>query len=197
MHTNSRDEALALPTEDSVMVALRTQQIVAYESGLADVIDPLAGSYYVEALTNKIEAEAWEYIKKIDEIGGAVTAIEKGYIQKEIQDSAYKWQMDVESNAKVIVGVNKFQVEEKPVEGLLRVDASVGEKQKAKLADMRANRDNAAVQAALATLEKACQDEEENLMPHILAAVKTYATLGEICGVMRKVFGEYEAHVNL
>ena len=197
LHTNSRDEALALPTEDSVMVALRTQQIVAYESGLADVIDPLAGSYYVEALTNKIEAEAWEYIKKIDEIGGAVAAIEKGYIQKEIQDSAYKWQMDVETGAKVIVGVNKFQVEEKPVEGLLRVDASVGERQKAKLADMKANRDNAAVQAALVDLEKACQDENENLMPHILAAVKTYATLGEICGVMRKVFGEYEAHVNL
>ena len=197
LHTNSRDEALALPTEDSVMVALRTQQIVAYESGLADVIDPLAGSYYVEALTNKIEKEAWEYIKKIDEIGGAVAAIEKGYIQKEIQDSAYKWQMDVETGAKVIVGVNKFQVEEKPVEGLLRVDASVGERQKAKLADMKANRDNAAVQAALVDLEKACQDEDENLMPHILAAVKTYATLGEICGVMRKVFGEYEAHVNL
>ena len=197
LHTNSRDEALALPTEDSVMVALRTQQIVAYESGLADVIDPLAGSYYVEALTNKIEKEAWEYINKIDEIGGAVEAIEKGYIQKEIQDSAYKWQMDVESGAKVIVGVNKFQVEEKPVEGLLRVDASVGEKQKAKLTKMKAERDNAAVQAALADLEKACQDEHENLMPHILAAVKTYATLGEICGVMRKVFGEYEAHVNL
>ena len=197
LHTNSRDEALALPTEDSVMVALRTQQIVAYESGLADVIDPLAGSYYVEALTNKIEKEAWEYINKIDEIGGAVEAIEKGYIQKEIQDSAYKWQMDVESGAKVIVGVNKFQVEEKPVEGLLRVDASVGEKQKAKLTKMTAERDNAAVQTALADLEKACQDEHENLMPHILAAVKTYATLGEICGVMRKVFGEYEAHVNL
>ena len=197
LHTNSRDEALALPTEESVMVALRTQQIVACESGLADVIDPLAGSYYVEALTNKIEAEAWEYIKKIDEVGGAVAAIEKGYIQKEIQDSAYKWQMDVESGAKTIVGVNKFQVEEKPVEGLLRVDASVGEKQKAKLAEMRAKRDNAAVDAALAALEKACQDEEENLMPHILTAVKTYATLGEICGVMRKIFGEYEAHVNL
>lgn len=197
LHTNSRDEALALPTEESVMVALRTQQIVAYESGLADVIDPLAGSYYVEALTNKIEAEAWEYIKKIDEVGGAVAAIEKGYIQKEIQDSAYKWQMDVESGAKTIVGVNKFQVEEKPVEGLLRVDASVGEKQKAKLADLRAKRDNAAVQKTLADLEKACQSEEENLMPYILAAVKTYATLGEICGVMRKIFGEYEAHVNL
>ena len=197
LHTNSRDEALALPTEESVMVALRTQQIVACESGLADVIDPLAGSYYVEALTNKIEAEAWEYIKKIDEVGGAVAAIEKGYIQKEIQDSAYKWQMDVESGAKTIVGVNKFQVEEKPVEGLLRVDASVGEKQKAKLAELRAKRDNAAVQKTLADLEKACQSEEENLMPYILAAVKTYATLGEICGVMRKIFGEYEAHVNL
>lgn len=197
LHTNSRDEALALPTEESVMVALRTQQIVAYESGLADVIDPLAGSYYVEALTNKIEAEAWEYIKKIDEIGGAVAAIEKGYIQKEIQDSAYKWQMDVESGAKTIVGVNKFQVEEKPVEGLLKVDASVGEKQKAKVEAMKAKRDGAAVKASLEALEKACADENENLMPFILSAVKTYATLGEICGVMRKVFGEYEAHVNL
>jgi methylmalonyl-CoA mutase N-terminal domain/subunit len=197
LHTNSRDEALALPTEDSVMVALRTQQIVACESGLADVIDPLAGSYYVEALTNKIEAEAWDYIKKIDEIGGAVSAIEQGYIQKEIQDSAYQWQMDVESGAKTIVGVNKFQVEEKPVEGLLRVDASVGVKQKKHLAELRAKRDNAAVKEALIALEKACKDEEENLMPHILTAVKTYATLGEICGVMRSVFGEYVAHVNL
>lgn len=197
LHTNSRDEALALPTEDSVMVALRTQQIVACESGLADVIDPLAGSYYVEALTNKIETEAWDYIKKIDEIGGAVSAIEQGYIQKEIQDSAYQWQMDVESGAKTIVGVNKFQVEEKPVEGLLRVDASVGVKQKKHLAELRAKRDNAAVKEALIALEKACKDEEENLMPHILTAVKTYATLGEICGVMRSVFGEYVAHVNL
>ena len=197
LHTNSRDEALALPTEDSVMVALRTQQIVAYESGLADVIDPLAGSYYVEAMTNRIEAEAWEYIKKIDDLGGAVAAIEKGYIQKEIQDSAYKWQMDVESGARVIVGVNKFQVEEEAPKNLLRVDASVGEKQKAKVEAMKAKRDNAAVQAALVDLKTACSDENENLMPHILAAVKTYATLGEICGVMREVFGEYEAHVNL
>ena len=197
LHTNSKDEALALPTEESVMIALRTQQIVAYESGLADVIDPLAGSYYVEALTNQIEAEAWEYIKKIDEIGGAVTAIEKGYIQKEIQDSAHKWQMDVEKGNKVIVGVNKFQVEEKPVEGLLRVDASVGELQKQKLAKLRAERDNAAVTASLTALEAGCNDESVNLMPLILNAVKTYATLGEICGVMRKVFGEYESHVNL
>ena len=197
LHTNSRDEALALPTEESVMVALRTQQIVAYESGLADVVDPLAGSYYVEAMTNRIEKEAWEYIKKIDDLGGAVAAIEKGYIQKEIQDSAYKWQMDVESGARVIVGVNKFQVEEEAPKNLLKVDASVGEKQKAKVEAMKAKRDNAAVQAALAELKKAGADEHENLMPHILAAVKTYATLGEICGVMREVFGEYEAHVNL
>ncbi|MDD6135375.1 MAG: methylmalonyl-CoA mutase family protein [Selenomonadaceae bacterium] len=197
LHTNSRDEALALPTQESVTIALRTQQIVAYESGLADVIDPLAGSYYVEAMTNKIEAEAWDYIKKIDDLGGAVAAIEKGYIQKEIQDSAYKWQMDVESGARTIVGVNKFQMEEEPPKGLLKVDEAVGERQKAKVEAMKAKRDNEAVKAALADLKKACQDENENLMPHILAAVKTYATLGEICNVMREVFGEYEAHVSL
>lgn len=198
LHTNSRDEALALPTQESVTIALRTQQIVAYESGLADVIDPLAGSYYVEAMTNAIEKEAWDYIKKIDEMGGAVAAIEKGYIQKEIQDSAYKWQMDVESGARTIVGVNKFQAEhEEPPKDLLKVDASVGEKQKAKVEAMKAKRDNAAVEAALKDLKAACEDEKENLMPHILAAVKTYATLGEICNVMRSVFGEYEAHVSL
>ena len=206
LHTNSRDEALALPTTESVTIALRTQQIVAYESGLADVIDPLAGSYYVEAMTDRIEKEAWEYIKKIDDLGGAVAAIEKGYIQKEIQDSAYKWQMDVESGARTIVGVNKFQLEEEPPKGLLKVDASVGVEQCKKLADLKAGkpinkmtkgRDNNAVKAALADLEKAAKDENENLMPHILSAVKTYATLGEICGVLRKVFGEYEAHVSL
>ncbi|MEN6414317.1 MAG: methylmalonyl-CoA mutase family protein [Veillonellales bacterium] len=196
LHTNSKDEALALPTEASVQIALRTQQIVAYESGLADVVDPLGGSYYVEALTNKIEQEAWDYINKIDEIGGAVVAIEKGYIQKEIQDSAYKWQMEVEKGDRVIVGVNKFQVEEKPVEGLLRVDASVGELQKKKLADLRAKRNNNAVQAALAKLESAAKGED-NLMPFILSAVREYATLGEICGVLRKVFGEYQAHATL
>ena len=206
LHTNSRDEALALPTTESVTIALRTQQIVAYESGLADVIDPLAGSYYVEAMTDRIFNEAEEYIKKIDDLGGAVEAIEKGYIQKEIQDSAYKWQMDVESGARTIVGVNKFQVEEEPPKGLLKVDASVGVEQCKKLADLKAGkpinkmtkgRDNEAVKAALAELETACKDENENLMPHILKAVKTYATLGEICNVMRGVFGLYEAHVSL
>ncbi|WP_094606533.1 Methylmalonyl-CoA mutase [Sporomusa silvacetica DSM 10669] len=197
LHTNSQDEALALPTEDSVRVALRTQQIVAYESGLADVVDPLAGSYFIEALTDKIEQEAMAYIEKIDELGGAVVAIEKGYIQREIQESAYKWQMEVESKQRIIVGVNQFQIQEKAAEGLLRVDSSVGELQKQKLANLRAKRDNEAVKAKLAMLEKAAGEEETNLMPVILEAVKVYATLGEICGVLRKVFGEYEAHVSL
>ncbi len=197
LHTNSKDEALALPTEDSVRVALRTQQIVAEESGLADTVDPLGGSYYVEALTNQIEAECWDYIKKIDDLGGAVVAIEKGYIQREIQDSAYKWQMEVEKKERIIVGVNKYQIKEKPPEGLLRVDASVGEFQKGKLAKMKAARDNAAVAAKLAALEEACKDESVNLMPVILEAVKAYATLGEVCGVMRKVFGEYQPTVSL
>lgn len=197
LHTNSRDEALALPTTESVTIALRTQQIIAYESGLADVVDPLGGSYYVEAMTNAIEKEAMEYIKKIDEMGGAVEAIEKGYIQKEIQDSAYAWQMAVESGEKTIVGVNKFQIEEKPVEGLLRVDASAGEFQKKKLAEVKATRDNAKVAEELAKLEKAAADESVNLMPVILDCVRAYCSLGEICGVLRKVFGEYKPHVTL
>lgn len=197
LHTNSRDEALALPTEASVQIALRTQQIVAYESGLADVVDPLGGSYYVEAMTNAIYDEAAEYIRKIDEMGGAVVAIEKGYIQKEIQESAYKWQMEVESGLRTIVGVNKFQVEEKPVEGLLRVDASVGVNQAKKTQKVREERDNAAVEKALVALKAGAADESVNLMPLILDAVRTYATLGEICNVLRDVFGEYQAHSTL
>lgn len=192
LHTNSRDEALALPTTESVTIALRTQQIVAYESGLADVVDPLGGSYYVEAMTNAIEAEAKEYIRKIDEMGGAVEAIDKGYIQKEIQDSAYAWQMAVESGEKTIVGVNKFTMEEPPVEGLLKVDSSAGEFQKNKLAKVKAERDNAKVQEELKKLEVAAADEEVNLMPVILDCVRAYCSLGEICGVLRKVFGEYK-----
>lgn len=202
LHTNSRDEALALPTTESVTIALRTQQIVAYESGLADVVDPLGGSYYVEALTNAIEEEVMAYIKKIDEMGGAVEAIDKGYIQKEIQDSAYAWQMAVESGERTIVGVNKFTMEEPPVTGLLKIDASVGEKKKAQLAKDKANRDQAKVAEELAKLEKAAQTPAEgpdhvNLMPVILDCVRAYCTEGEICGVLRKVFGEYKPHNTL
>ena len=202
LHTNSRDEALALPTTESVTIALRTQQIVAYESGLADVVDPLGGSYYVEAMTNAIEAEAKEYIRKIDEMGGAVEAIDKGYIQKEIQDSAYAWQMAVESGERTIVGVNKFTMEEPPVTGLLKIDASVGERKKAQLAKDKENRDQAKVAEELAKLEKAAQTPAEgpdhvNLMPVILDCVRAYCTEGEICGVLRKVFGEYKPHNTL
>lgn len=193
LHTNSRDEALALPSEDSVRIALRTQQIVAFESGLADTIDPLAGSYYVEALTNKIEAEAWQYIKKIDQLGGAVAAIEQGYMQREIQDAAYRFQRAVETGETIVVGVNKFQTKEKPVEGLLHVDASVRDRQIAKLKALKARRDNHKVQAAVTALEKAATGAAVNLMPLIIDAVQAYATEGEICGVLRKVFGEYTA----
>ena len=193
LHTNSRDEALALPTTESVTIALRTQQIVAYESGLADVVDPLGGSYYVEAMTNAIEEEVMQYIKKIDEMGGAVEAIDKGYIQKEIQDSAYAWQMAVESGERTIVGVNKFTMEEPPVTGLLKIDASVGERKKAQLAKDKENRDQAKVAEELAKLEKAAQTPAEgpdhvNLMPVILDCVRAYCTEGEICCVLRKVF---------
>lgn len=197
LHTNSKDEALALPSEDSVRIALRTQQIVAYESGLADTVDPLGGSYYIEALTNKIEAEAWDYIKKIDLLGGAVAAIEHGYIQREIQDAAYKFQRAVEEGEVVVVGLNKFQIREKPAEGLLRVDAAVRESQIEKIKALKATRDNEKVQATLAELEKAAADEHVNLMPVILEAVRAYATEGEICGVLRKVFGEYAAPATL
>jgi len=194
LHTNSRDEALALPTEEAVRIALRTQQIIAYESGAAETVDPLAGSYYVESLTDRIEKEALQYIKRIDDLGGAVKAIEQGYIQQEIQDSAYAWQMDVEKNERIIVGLNKFQVKENPPKGLLRVDPAVGEHQRQKLASLKANRNQNNVDSALASLRKAASGAD-NLMPPILEAVRAYATLGEICGVLREEFGEYKPNV--
>ena len=196
LHTNSKDEALALPTEDSVRVALRTQQVVAYESGVTNTVDPLAGSYYIEAKTKEIEDKAMEYIKKIDEIGGAPKAIDMGYIQQEIMDAAYQYQKEIESNDRIVVGMNKFQIEEEAPKGLLRVDPSVGELQKGKIAELKAKRDNEVVKEKLEDLRKACEGDD-NLMPFILDAVRVYATLGEICGVMREVFGEYQQSVNL
>ncbi|MGB3367095.1 MAG: methylmalonyl-CoA mutase family protein [Acidaminobacteraceae bacterium] len=187
-------EALALPTEASVRTALRTQQVVAYESGVTDTVDPLAGSYYVEAKTTAIEKDAMEYIKKIDELGGSAKAIDNGYIQNEIMDAAYNYQKDIETNERIVVGMNKFQIEEAPPTGLLRVDPIVGELQTNKLIALRAKRNNEAVATKLETLKAACSTDE-NLMPIILDAVKEYATLGEICGVMREVFGEYQQSV--
>jgi methylmalonyl-CoA mutase N-terminal domain/subunit len=196
LHTNSRDEALALPTEDSVRIALRTQQVIAYESGAADSIDPLAGSFLVESLTDQIEKAALEYIDKIDQLGGAVEAISRGFQQKEIQDSAYAYQKAIEKDELIIVGVNKFTVQEPPPTGLLKVKEEVEISQKKSLGAMKAGRDNAAVQASLAQLEAAAKGSD-NLMPYILAAVKTYATLGEIADVFREVFGKHTETVVL
>ncbi len=196
LHTNSRDEALALPSEESVMTALRTQQVIAYESGIADTIDPLAGSYYVEALTDKIYNEAWAKIQKIDAMGGAEKAIEEGYIQSEIQKAAYQWQKDVESGERIIVGVNKYQVEEPEPTGLLKVDPSVQDAQISKLKDLRSKRDSISVNNRLDELRKAAQGVD-NMLPYILNAVKAYATEGEICGVLREEWGEYIAPVTI
>ncbi|MBP7263050.1 MAG: methylmalonyl-CoA mutase family protein [Spirochaetia bacterium] len=196
LHTNSKDEALALPTEDSVRIALRTQQIVAYESGAAETVDPLAGSYYVESLTDRIQKEAEAYIARIDDMGGAVKAIERGYVQQEIQDAAYAYQMDIESGERVVVGMNKFQIKEAPPSGLLTVDPKVGEDQANKLRDLKAKRDNARVASSLEAVKLAATGGD-NLMPPILDAVRAYATLGEICDVLRGVFGEYQQKVIL
>jgi len=196
LHTNSKDEALALPTEEAVRIALRTQQIVAYESGVTDTIDPLAGSYYIESLTDRIEEEAIKYIEKIDQLGGASKAIEKGYIQKEIQNAAYSYQMEVESNERIVVGVNKFQIEEEDVGELLKVDPEVEKLQKQKIKALKEERNNSEVENRLLKLKDAAKSDK-NLMPYILDAVKAYATLGEICHVLREVFGEYEQTVML
>ncbi|MHA1864196.1 MAG: acyl-CoA mutase large subunit family protein [Candidatus Thorarchaeota archaeon] len=192
LHTNSRDEALSLPTEESVQIALRTQQIIGYESGVVDTVDPLAGSYYIENLTTEIETKAMEYIKKIDEMGGAQAAIEKGYIQREIHDAAYSFQKSVDSNDRVVVGVNKFQVDEEQKFDYLRVNPESERKQVEQLESLRKTRGNDKVQSTLNDLRQGAEGDS-NLVPLILEAVKVYATLGEICGVLREVFGEYKA----
>ncbi len=191
LHTNSMDEAFALPSEDAVQVALRTQQLIAYESGVTDTIDPLGGSYYIESLTEEIFNRAKEYIDKIDELGGAVSAIEKGFIQKEIQDSAYRYQREIEKDERVVVGVNKFQVEEEGLKDLLRVDPAVRIAQMERLKKLKSERDNTRVKNILSELTNTAKGKD-NLMPLILDAVKAYATLGEICDALRVVFGEYQ-----
>ena len=197
LHTNSLDEALALPTDKSVRIALRTQQIVAYESGITNVVDPLAGSYAIEALTKEIEEGALAYIKEIDDLGGMMTAIEKGYPQKHIQDAAYDYQKSIESGDRIIVGVNKFHIDEDMTERkLLKVDASVGENQIKKLREMKEKRDNVRVKTTLDAVREGAKGDA-NLMPLILDAVHAYATEGEICGVLREVFGEYKENVVL
>ncbi|MBE3585081.1 MAG: methylmalonyl-CoA mutase family protein [Thermoanaerobacter sp.] len=192
LHTNSYDEALALPSDESVLIALRTQQVIGYEIGVTDTVDPLGGSYYIESLTNEIEEKAMAYIKKIDELGGAPEAIE--FMQKEIKDSAYRYQMDIESGKKVVIGINKFQMEYEKPKNLLKVDPAVAERQTAKLRALRARRDNQKVKKVLNDLKEAASTKE-NLMPLFIDAVKAYATLGEICDTLREVFGEYRQQI--
>jgi len=192
LHTNSRDEALALPTEESARIALRTQQIIAYESGVTDTVDPLAGSYYVEYLTDQIELRALEYIEKIEQMGGAVAAVEAGFMQREIHKQAYETQRRIEAGEELVVGLNCFQLADEPQPELLRVDPSIGRRQKEKLDALRARRDNQLTEQTLARLRQGAAGTE-NLMPLILDCVRQYATIGEICGVLREVFGEYRA----
>jgi methylmalonyl-CoA mutase N-terminal domain/subunit len=192
LHTNSRDEALSLPTEESVQIALRTQQIIAHETAVGDTIDPMAGSYFVEALTKEIEERAREYIEKIDEMGGAPVAIEQGFIQREIHNSAYKYQRSIDSGERIVVGVNEFTVEEEQQFDYLRVNPEAEVEQVAQLNEVRSKRDESKVQVLLDALREGAEGEA-NLVPLILDAVKAYVTLGEICSVLRVIFGEYKA----
>jgi methylmalonyl-CoA mutase N-terminal domain/subunit len=190
LHTNSLDEAWALPTEFAATIALRTQQIIAHETGVTNTTDPLGGSYFVEALTNEVELGAWDYIEKVDAMGGMVAAIERSYPQREIAEASYRYQMAVDKKEKIIVGVNDFVSEEKPLD-VLQIDESVAHRQAERLRKLRAERSKEEVARRLSALRKAAEGKE-NLMPFIYDAVKAYATLGEVCDAMRDVFGTYE-----
>jgi methylmalonyl-CoA mutase N-terminal domain/subunit len=192
LHTNSFDEAYALPSEQAVTVALRTQQIIAHESGVVDSVDPLGGSYYLEYLTDEIEERALKYIEQIDAMGGAVTAIEKGFMQREITESAYRFQKEVEAKKRVVVGVNDLKVEEEVPIKLLQIDPAIEKKLVERLKTLKKQRNNTNVTEALSRLRRAAEQENKNLMPFIMEAVKEYATLGEICGALREAFGEYK-----
>jgi len=190
LHTNSLDEAWALPTEFAATIALRTQQIIAHETGVTNTVDPLGGSYFVEALTNEVERGAWEYIEKIDAMGGMVAAIERSYPQREIAEASYKYQLAVDKKEKIIVGVNDYVAGEKPLD-ILQIDETVAHRQAQRLAKLRADRSKAEVEQRLNALRKAAEGQD-NLMPYLFDAVKTYATVGEICDALREVFGTYE-----
>ena len=191
LHTNSYDEALALPTEEAVEIALRTQQIIGYESGAADNIDPLAGSYFVETLTDRVEEEAWAYIERIEDLGGALTGIEQGFPQREIQESAYRLQMQAETKDRVVVGVNQFETDEEIAANILRVDPELGRRRKAEVSEMKAGRDQDAVNRSLEKIRAASRGDE-NMMPLLIEAVEAYTTVGEICSVLREEWGEYQ-----
>jgi methylmalonyl-CoA mutase, N-terminal domain len=195
LHTNSRDEALALPTEESVKIALRTQQMIASETGVVKTVDPMAGSYYIEYLTSRIEDEVNKYLKKIDRMGGALVAVEKGFFQEEIRNNAYQLKKEIDENKRVIVGVNKYQDAQNVEPKLNRIDQEIENRQIARLKELKSTRDKARVDQALSQLQKAAE-KDENLMPHIINAVKSYSTLGEISSTLRTVFGRYEPKIS-
>ena len=190
LHTNSKDEALALPSQEAAKIALRTQQIIGYESGITKTVDPMAGSYYIESLCDEIEEQVWDYLKKIDKMGGALKAIEKGFFQSEIRQNAYRLKKEVDDNERTLVGVNKFSEESERKHDLLRIDDSLGKKQEKAIKQIRKSRDNKKTEYALSKMQKAAETDE-NLMPFILDAVLAYATTGEISNTFREVFGEY------
>lgn len=192
LHTNSYDEAYALPSQQAVTVALRTQQLIAHESGVADSVDPLGGAYYMEYLTDQIEKKAREYIEQIDNQGGAVAAIEKGYMQREITESAYKHQKEVEAKKRIVVGVNDFKTKDETPIKLQQVDPNTERQLVERLARVKNQREKEKVNEALSNLRRAAEDEKTNLIPLMLIAAKEYATLGEICDALREVFGEYK-----
>jgi len=194
LHTNSFDEALGLPTEEAARIALRTQQIIGHETGVANTIDPLAGSYYIESLTNEIEQRAGMYLEKINALGGTLRAIELGYVQQEIQNAAYEFQQGVDRQENVVVGVNRFQTEEKKTIAIQRIDEALEARQVERLRALRQRRDNSAWESAIRGVEEAARGEQ-NLMPHIIRAVESYCTVGEISDALRRVFGEYQETV--
>jgi methylmalonyl-CoA mutase N-terminal domain/subunit len=191
LHTNSMDEALALPTEASARLALRTQQVIAHESGVADTVDPLAGSYAIEQLTEEVEGGVAEYLQKIDAMGGMLRAIESGYVQREIQESAYRYQRAIETQDAIVVGVNRFQIEEEPSIATLRIDPDLERAQVERLQALRHRRDSQIAETALDSLEEGARSTA-NLLPRILACVDAYATVGEISNRLRGVWGEYK-----
>jgi methylmalonyl-CoA mutase N-terminal domain/subunit len=188
LHTNSFDEALALPTEHAVRIALRTQQVIAHETGVVNTIDPLGGSWYLEDLTNRLEREAYDYFERIEQLGGVVPAIKENFFQREIADASFRYQSEVEAKQRVVVGVNRYVAEKEPPIELLRVDPALEEKQIARVQALRARRDSAAVEAALGRLKQAAAGQE-NLMPPIIEASRAYVTMGEMCDALREVWG--------
>jgi methylmalonyl-CoA mutase, N-terminal domain len=191
LHTNSFDEALALPTEDAVRIALRTQQVIAHETGAVNTIDPLGGSYYVEDLTNRLEAEAYDYFDRIEKLGGVIPAIKENFFQREIADASFRYQHEVEQKQRIIVGVNRYELEDEPEVEILRIDPALERKQIERVQALRGRRDSAAVEAALARLKQAAADDGDNLMPPLVEAAKAYVTLGEMCDALRSVWGTW------